>query len=133
MCYFICQVGDPEIACEFNTDTKEFTLRLLTEIATPPETADVPEAETVVAKPRSIDDFGPYFIEQYILMEVLSKQEVAQNVMDYYVHQKEKLQQGRQREHNNTAAAAPAAMMANPVQSWEQSSQFTNTLAPRVG
>ena len=94
MCYFICQVGDPEIACEFNTDTKEFTLRLLTEIATPPETADVPEAETVVAKPRSIDDFGPYFIEQYILMEVLSKQEVAQNVMDYYVHQKEKLQQG---------------------------------------
>jgi len=40
----------------------------------------------------SVDSFGPYFIEQYILMEVLSKQEVAQNVMDYYINQKEKLQ-----------------------------------------
>jgi len=40
----------------------------------------------------SLDCFGPYFIEQYILMEVLSKQEVAQNVMEYYVNQKGKLQ-----------------------------------------
>ena len=40
----------------------------------------------------SIDSFGPYFIEQYILMEVLSKQEVAQNVLDYYMNHKEKLQ-----------------------------------------
>jgi len=43
---------------------------------------------------KSVDSFGPYFIEQYILMEVLSKHEVAQNVLDYYVHQKDKLQQG---------------------------------------
>jgi hypothetical protein len=42
----------------------------------------------------SVDSFGPYFVEQYILMEVLSKQEVAQNVLDYYVHNKDKLQQG---------------------------------------
>jgi hypothetical protein len=42
----------------------------------------------------SVDTFGPYFIEQYVLMEVLSKQEVAQNVIDYYVHNKDKLQQG---------------------------------------
>eukprot|EP01094_Clydonella_sp_ATCC50884_P018479 TRINITY_DN341_c0_g1_i1.p1 TRINITY_DN341_c0_g1~~TRINITY_DN341_c0_g1_i1.p1 ORF type:complete len:2401 (-),score=1116.71 TRINITY_DN341_c0_g1_i1:178-7182(-) len=41
---------------------------------------------------RSVDSFGPYFVEQYILMEVLSKQEVAQNVLDYYVHHKAKLQ-----------------------------------------
>ena len=40
----------------------------------------------------SVDSFGPYFIEQYILMEVLSKQEVAQNVLDYYVKQKDTLQ-----------------------------------------
>jgi len=33
---------------------------------------------------RSVDSFGPYFIEQYIIMEVLSKQEVAQNVIEYY-------------------------------------------------
>ena len=26
---------------------------------------------------KSVDQFGPYFIEQYILMEVLSKQEVT--------------------------------------------------------
>ena len=43
---------------------------------------------------RSIDRFGPYFIEQYIVMELLSKQEVAQNVLEYYVHQREKLRQG---------------------------------------
>ena len=42
-----------------------------------------------------LDCFGPYFIEQYILMEVLSKQEVAQNVMDYYVNYKQKLEQAQ--------------------------------------
>ena len=39
-----------------------------------------------------VDTFGPYFIEQYILMEVLSKQEVAQNVLNYYLHHKDQLQ-----------------------------------------
>ena len=43
---------------------------------------------------KRIDAFGPYFIEQYILMEVLSKQEVAENVLDYYVNHKEKLEKG---------------------------------------
>merc|ERR1719152_404571 len=41
---------------------------------------------------KSLDNFGPYCIEQYILMEVLSKHEVAQNVMEYYVNNKEKLE-----------------------------------------
>ena len=49
------------------------------------------------AASKGVDSFGPYFIEQYILMEVLSKQEVAQNVLDYYVSQKEKLQRGVER------------------------------------
>ena len=40
----------------------------------------------------NVDIFGPYFIEQYILMEILSKQEVAQNVLEYYVNNKEQLQ-----------------------------------------
>ena len=43
---------------------------------------------------RSIDSFGPYFIEQYIMMELLSKHEVAQNVMDYYCNHKETIQCG---------------------------------------
>jgi len=43
---------------------------------------------------KSIDRFGPYGIEQYILMEVLSKQEVAQNVMEYYVKHQEILRRG---------------------------------------
>ena len=43
---------------------------------------------------RDIDAFGPYFIEQYIMMDVLSKQEVAQNVLDYYCQHKETLQRG---------------------------------------
>jgi hypothetical protein len=43
---------------------------------------------------KSVNSFGPYSIEQYILMEVLSKQEVAQNVMDYYCNHKETLQRG---------------------------------------
>ena len=41
---------------------------------------------------KSVDNFGPYFIEQYILMDALSKQELAQNVLDYYVNHKQKLQ-----------------------------------------
>ena len=44
--------------------------------------------------PPSVDQFGPYFIEQYILLEALSKHEVAQNVLDYFVHHREKLQRG---------------------------------------
>lgn len=43
---------------------------------------------------KNVDMFGPYFVEQYILMEVLSKQEVAQNVLDYYRKHKETLQRG---------------------------------------
>ena len=46
--------------------------------------------------PVSVDAFGPYFIEQYVLMEMLSKQEVAQNVLDYFVNHKHKLEQGLQ-------------------------------------
>ena len=46
------------------------------------------------ANAKSVDRFGPYFIEQYILLEVLSKQEIAQNVMDYYCNHKETLQRG---------------------------------------
>lgn len=44
-------------------------------------------------KERSVDSFGPYFLEHYILMEVLSKHEVAQNVIDYYCNHKDLLQQ----------------------------------------
>ena len=43
---------------------------------------------------RSVDAFGPYGIELYLLLETLSKQEVAQTVLEYYVHQKAKLQRG---------------------------------------
>ncbi len=43
---------------------------------------------------RDIDAFGPYFIEQYIMMDVLSKQEVAQNVLDYYCRHKGTIQKG---------------------------------------
>mmetsp|Transcript_51013 Transcript_51013/g.100982 ORF Transcript_51013/g.100982 Transcript_51013/m.100982 type:complete len:1121 (-) Transcript_51013:405-3767(-) len=52
-----------------------------------------PQQQAGSSRP-SVDDFGPYFIEQYVLMEALSKQEVAQNVLDYYADHKEKLQQG---------------------------------------
>lgn len=45
---------------------------------------------------HSVDRFGPYFIEQYLIMEALSKQEVAQNVLDYYVNHKERLERGVQ-------------------------------------
>lgn len=41
---------------------------------------------------KDVTNFGPYFIEQYIMMEVLSKQEVAQNVLDYYCKQRDTLQ-----------------------------------------
>jgi hypothetical protein len=41
---------------------------------------------------KSTDSFGPYFIGLYILMEVLSKQEVSQNVLDYYLNHKQTLQ-----------------------------------------
>ena len=34
---------------------------------------------------KSLDQFGPYCVEQYVLMEALSKHEVAQNVLEYYV------------------------------------------------
>jgi len=44
-------------------------------------------------KSKRVYEFGPYFIENYILMEVLSKQEVAQNVIDYYCRNPELLQQ----------------------------------------
>lgn len=43
---------------------------------------------------RDMDEFCPYFIEQYILMDILSKQEVAQNVLDYYCRYKETIQRG---------------------------------------
>ena len=36
----------------------------------------------VKARRASADTFGPYGIEQYLLMEVLSKQEVASNVLE---------------------------------------------------
>eukprot|EP00930_Biecheleria_cincta_P037281 TRINITY_DN25573_c0_g1_i1.p1 TRINITY_DN25573_c0_g1~~TRINITY_DN25573_c0_g1_i1.p1 ORF type:complete len:2388 (+),score=410.29 TRINITY_DN25573_c0_g1_i1:162-7325(+) len=48
------------------------------------------------ASAKSVDSFGPYFIEQYILIEMLSKQEMAQNVILYYANAKEKLQRGVQ-------------------------------------
>ena len=41
---------------------------------------------------KSVDEFGPYFIEQYILLDQLSKQEVAQNVITYYCNHKDKLE-----------------------------------------
>ena len=43
---------------------------------------------------RSIHAFGPYYIEQYVLLEALSKQEVAQNVLEYYAHHTEALERG---------------------------------------
>ena len=43
---------------------------------------------------KSLDGCGPYGIEQYILMEVLSKQEVALNVMEYYCKHRSILHRG---------------------------------------
>ena len=54
-------------------------------------------ADKTGAAGKGVDAFGPYFVEQYIVMELLSKQEVAQTVLDYYVQQKEKLQRGVER------------------------------------
>ena len=51
-------------------------------------------AGPAVKRARSLDDFGPYFVEQYLLLDLLSKQELAQTVLDYYEHRKEKLQRG---------------------------------------
>jgi hypothetical protein len=42
---------------------------------------------------KSVDDFGPYCIEQYVLLDALSKQEVAQNVITYYCNHKGKLEE----------------------------------------
>lgn len=44
-------------------------------------------------KSKRVDAFGPYFIENYILMDVLSKVEVAQNVMNYFCRNRDLLQQ----------------------------------------
>ena len=41
---------------------------------------------------KSVDVFGPYFIELYILLDALSKQEVAQNVITYYCEHKDRLE-----------------------------------------
>ena len=43
---------------------------------------------------KSLDGCGPYGIEQYILMEVLSKQEVALNVMEYFCKHRPILHRG---------------------------------------
>ena len=45
-----------------------------------------------ITRAKNVDTFGPYFVEQYLLMEVFSKHEVAQNVIEYYVDHKAKLQ-----------------------------------------
>lgn len=42
---------------------------------------------------KSVDEFGPYFIEHYLLLDALSKQEVAQNVITYYSKYKDILSQ----------------------------------------
>jgi len=41
---------------------------------------------------KNVDEFGPYFIEHYILLDHLSSQEMAQNVINYYCNHKEKLE-----------------------------------------
>jgi len=41
---------------------------------------------------RELDGFGPYGVEQSVLADALSKREVAQNVLDYYVDRKRDLQ-----------------------------------------
>ena len=42
---------------------------------------------------KRVDEFGPYYVEQYLIMETLSKSEVAQNVLDYYLRRRDQLQQ----------------------------------------
>ena len=54
-------------------------------------------ADKTGAGGKSVNGFGPYFVELYMLMEVLSKQEIAQTVLDYYCQQREKLQRGVER------------------------------------
>jgi hypothetical protein len=41
-----------------------------------------------------LDEFGPYCVEPYVLMEALAKQEVAANVLDYYANHRAKLDAG---------------------------------------
>lgn len=43
---------------------------------------------------KNLEGCGPYGLEQYILMEVLSKQEVAENVIEYYCKHRDILQRG---------------------------------------
>jgi hypothetical protein len=43
---------------------------------------------------NSLDEFGPYCVEPYVLMEALAKQEVAANVLDYYANHRDKLDAG---------------------------------------
>ena len=40
---------------------------------------------------KSMNEFGPYFIENYLILDALSKPEVAQNVITYYCKHKETL------------------------------------------
>lgn len=40
---------------------------------------------------KSVDEFGPYFIENYLILDALSKPEVAQNVISYYSKHKDSL------------------------------------------
>jgi hypothetical protein len=46
---------------------------------------------------KNVNSFGPYCIDLYMIMELLSKQEIAQTVIDYYEKQREKLQRGVER------------------------------------
>jgi len=43
---------------------------------------------------KGLEQFGPYFVEQYIVMEYLSRHEVAQNVLDHYCNNRETLEVG---------------------------------------
>ena len=38
---------------------------------------------------KSVDEFGPYFLQNYLILDALSKPEVAQNVITYYNKYKE--------------------------------------------
>ena len=42
-------------------------------------------------KQKGVDEFGPYFIENYLILDALSQPEVAQNVITYYSKHKETL------------------------------------------
>ena len=43
---------------------------------------------------KSVDAYGPYFVENSIILECLSKSEVAQNTLEYYCNHKDILEQG---------------------------------------